>query len=78
MLIIKLSELEDGTIVAETPRQVIGRFPGAVREDVITFLQHKARACDEELRIVESFDDAVDPNSRLNSRDFRHMMKRHF
>lgn len=77
MLIIKLTDLDDGTIVAETPRQVIGRFPGANRADVIQFLEHKARAVDEELRIVESFDEA-DPNSRLNSRDFRHMMKRHF
>jgi len=77
MLIIKLSELEDGTIVAETPRQVIGRFPGAARSDVIAYLEHKARQCDEELRIVEDFAD-TDPNARLTSRDFRHMMKRHF
>jgi hypothetical protein len=78
MLIVKLTEREDGTIVVETPRQVIARFTkGERREDVIAYLQHKARQCEEELRIVEDFD-AGNPNDRLTDRDFRHMMKRHF
>ncbi|MCC7493933.1 MAG: hypothetical protein IT204_16370 [Fimbriimonadaceae bacterium] len=74
MLIIKLTEAADGTIIAETPRQVLGRFPSSTREDVVAFLQHKARECDEVLRIVESFDD-IDENAGVN---FRKLMKRHF
>lgn len=74
MLIIKLTELEDGTIVAESPRQVLGRFPNATRDDVVAFLQHKARECDEQLRIVGDFDD-LDENANVN---FAKLMKRHF
>ena len=74
MLIIKLSEREDGTIIAETPRQVLGRFPNQTREDVIAYLRRKAIECDEQLRIVESFDD-IDVNANVN---FAKLMKRHF
>jgi hypothetical protein len=77
MLIVKLTERDDGTIIAETPRAVLARFNGERREDVIAFLEHKAREINEELRIVEDFND-TDPNARLGERDFRHMMKRHF
>lgn len=72
MLIIRLTELRDGTIVAETPRQVIGRFPNSTRQDVIAYLQHKARECDEQLRIVESFDE-VDADGPVN---FKKLMRR--
>ncbi|NUQ00897.1 MAG: hypothetical protein HUU35_13690 [Armatimonadetes bacterium] len=74
MLIIKLTEREDGTIIAESPRQVLGRFPNATRQDVIAYLQHKARECDEVLRIVEDFDD-VDENEHVN---FAKLMRRRF
>lgn len=74
MLIIKLTELDNGTIVAETPRQIIGRFPRSTRADVIAYLQHKARECDEELRIVESFDE-LDSDGPVN---FRKLMRRDF
>ncbi len=74
MLIIKLTEREDGTIIAESPRAVIGRFPNATRADVIAFLEHKARECEEELRIVEDFDEQ-DPNAHLN---FAKLMRRRF
>ncbi len=77
MLIVKVTEREDGTVVAETQRQVLARFQGQSRQDVIAYLEHKARQCDEELRIVDSFEEH-DPNERLTPRDFRHMMKRHF
>lgn len=77
MLIVKVTEREDGTIVAETQRQVLARFQNQSKQDVIAYLEHKARQCDEDLRIVESFDE-FDPNARLTGRDFRHMMKRHF
>ncbi|MBI5833729.1 MAG: hypothetical protein HZB16_15645 [Armatimonadetes bacterium] len=77
MLIVKVTEREDGTIVAETQRQVLAQFQGQTRQDVVAYLEHKARSCGEDLRIVESFDD-FDPNGRLTDRDFRHMMKRHF
>ena len=74
MLIIKLTEREDGTIIAETPRQVLGRFPNGNRQDVISFLQHKARECEEELRIVEDFDDDNE-NAHVN---FAKLMRRRF
>ncbi len=74
MLIIKLTEREDGTIIAETPRQVLGRFPNQTRDDVIAYLRRKALECDEQLRIVESFED-LDVNANVN---FAKLMKRHF
>lgn len=74
MLIIRLTELDDGTILAETPRQLIGRFPRSTRADVIAFLQHKARECEEELRIVDSFEE-LDPHEPVN---FRKLMRRDF
>jgi len=77
MLIVKVTEREDGTIVAETQRQVLARFQGQTRQDVVAYLEHKAKQCEEELRIVDSFDES-EPNARLTDRDFRHMMKRHF
>ncbi|HAZ64963.1 MAG TPA: hypothetical protein DCZ72_15320 [Armatimonadetes bacterium] len=77
MLIVKVSETADGTIIAETARQQLARFTGQTRQDVINYLQHKARQCGEQLRIVESFDEP-EGAERLTERDIRHMMKRNF
>lgn len=74
MLIIKLTERADGTIIAETPRQILGKFPNATREDVISFLQHKARECDEQLRIVTDFD-TMETEEHVN---FTKLMRRRF
>ena len=73
MLIIKLTELADGTIQAETRSQILGKFPNTTRNQVVAFFERKARECDEDLRIVESFDSVND--ERVN---FRKMMRRSF
>lgn len=73
MLIVKLTEREDGTIVAETPRQVLGRFRNT-REDVMAVLRHKAQQCGEQIRFVDDFDD-YDENAGIN---FARLMRRRF
>jgi len=74
MLLIKLTEREDGSIVAETPRRVIGTFPNATREDVIAFLQEKAEECGEEVRIVDEFE----PQDREEYINFARLMRRRY
>jgi len=74
MLVIKLTERPDGTIVAETRNAVLGTFPMANRRDVVRYLEHKARECEEEIRFVTDFDD-YDDNEHVN---FKKMMRRRF
>ena len=74
MLVIKLTEREDGTIIAETRQAVVGTFPFAKRTDVERYLEHKARECEEEVRFVVDFDN-YDDNEHVN---FQKLMRRRF
>lgn len=71
MLLIKLTQREDGTVVAETPRDVIGEFPGSTIREVAAFLLEKAEEIDEEIRIVDEFPESAE--ERVN---FQRLMKR--
>lgn len=73
MILVKLTEMEDGAIVAETPRQVLGRFRNT-RDEVIRVLTHKARENGLELRVVEDFEN-FDENANI---DFQRLMRRKF
>lgn len=71
MLLIKLSQQEDGTVIAETPSDVIGEFPDSTTQSVATYLLEKAEEIGEEIRIVEDFPE--DNEERVN---FHRLMKR--
>lgn len=71
MLLIKLTQREDGTVIAETPREVIGEFPGSTIREVAAFLLEKAEEIDEEIRIVDEF-----PESGEERVNFQRLMKR--
>lgn len=71
MLLIKLTQREDGTVIAETPRDVIGEFPGSTIREVAAFLLEKAEEIDEEIRIVDEF-----PESGEERVNFQRLMKR--
>jgi hypothetical protein len=71
MLLIKLTQREDGTVIAETPRGVLGEFPQRTIQEVAKYLVVKAEEVDEEIRIVDEFPD--DQEERVN---FHRLMKR--
>lgn len=71
MLLIKLTQREDGTVIAETPRDIIGEFPGSSIRDVAAFLLEKAEEIDEEVRIVDEF-----PETEQERVNFQQLMKR--
>lgn len=71
MLLIKLTQREDGTVIAETRRDVIGEFPGSTIQEVAAFLLEKAEEIDEEIRIVDEF-----PESGEERVNFQRLMKR--
>lgn len=53
MLLVKLTEMEDGSIKAESSRQVIGYFEDMSREDVIEYLVNQAEEVGEQIRFVD-------------------------
>ena len=71
MLLIKLTQQEDGTVIAETRRDIIGEFPNSNIQDVTAFLLEKAEEIDEEVRIVEEFPEVEE--ERVN---FSRLMKK--
>ena len=56
MLLVKLIEKTDGTIVAETRNKgTLGAFRNSTRAEVVQFLTNKANEIGEEIRFVEEF-----------------------
>jgi hypothetical protein len=69
MMLVKLTELEDGSIRAESSRQVIGYFDDMSREDVIEYLVNQAEQVGEQIRFVDELEEREEPVS------IRHLMK---
>jgi len=71
MLLIKVTELAGGRVIAETPREVLATFEDTTKQKVITYLRQKAEDVGEEIRFVDDFQE--DGEERIN---FERLMKR--
>jgi hypothetical protein len=71
MMFVKLTKQPDGSIKAETSRQVLGYFEDTA-EKVAAYLVDQAEAVGETIRFVDDFEE------REEIIDFQRLMKRHF
>jgi hypothetical protein len=57
MILVKLTERDDGTLVAESPKGVIGYFDDMELQELKEYLVAKAAQADETVRFVEDFEE---------------------
>ncbi|HOS95235.1 MAG TPA: hypothetical protein PLD23_03525 [Armatimonadota bacterium] len=72
MMLVKLTEMDDGTVKAETARAVLGFFEDMTVSDVAAFLVKRAEDVGETIRFVDKLDE---PTEHI---DFQRLMKRKF
>jgi len=61
MVLIKLTQLDDGSIKAETPRQTIGYFEDITLQEVREYLADQATEVGESVRFVDHFEEREEP-----------------
>ena len=72
MIFVKLTELEDGSIKAESARAELGYFEEMTAAEVAAYLVERAEQVGETIRFVDEFEEHEEHV------DFQRLMKRHF